>query len=67
VTELGVPVGRLVGVWAAALRPPRLGRCDDRDQREVLAGRAVTISVIAILLVVGLIYLAMIAGVFAVD
>jgi hypothetical protein len=54
-------------VWAAALRPPRLGRCDDRDQREVLAGRAVTISVIAILLVVGLIYLAMIAGVFAVD
>jgi hypothetical protein len=31
------------------------------------SGRAVTISLVAILLVVGLIYLAMIAGVFAVD
>jgi hypothetical protein len=31
------------------------------------SGRAVTIGVIAILLVVGLIYLAMIAGVFVVD
>lgn len=31
------------------------------------SGRAVSISVVAVLLVVGLIYLAMIAGVFAVD